>query len=73
MSLMRTTHRTSRRHRRCDGCKALITPGERYLEHVAAPDPFGELGNVSWWRLAECSNCAERYGRPTTPRPPEDT
>lgn len=64
MSLRRTTMRRSRRHRRCDGCKGPIEPGERYAEHVAAPDPYGELGNTTWWRLAECSHCCARYGRP---------
>lgn len=39
-----------------------------YIEHVAAPDPFGEVGNVTWWRLAECAWCAERYDRTLTPR-----
>lgn len=63
-ALQRSTPRRSRRHRRCDGCKGEIQPGDRYMEHVAAPDPMGELGNVSWWRLAECAPCCERSGRP---------
>lgn len=68
MALQRSTPRTSRRYRRCNGCKGPIDCGDRYIEHVAAPDPFGEVGNRSWWRLAECAWCAERYGRPLTPR-----
>lgn len=66
MNFQRTTVRRSRRHRRCDGCKGPIEPGERYAEHVAAPDPH-DLGNVTWWRLAECSECCARYGRPIEP------
>jgi hypothetical protein len=60
--MTRTTPRKARRLRRCDGCKGQIIPGSRYLEHVASPD-HEDLGNVTWWRLAECGECAERYGR----------
>lgn len=59
--MTRTTPRVARKHHTCD-CRAPIRPGERYLEHVAAPDA-PDLGNSQWWRLAECAECATRRGR----------
>mgnify|MGYP006935514237 FL=1 len=64
MGLQRTTVRRSRRLRRCDGCKRPIERGEVYAEHVAAPDPFGDIGNSHWWRLTECAPCCAQMGRP---------
>lgn len=58
-----TTPRTARTPHWCGGCNRHIQPGERYNEGVAAPND-NDLGNEGWWRLAECSRCAERYGRP---------
>ena len=59
--MIRTTERTSRKARRCD-CGNVILPGDRYMEHVAAPGAE-DLGNTRWWRIAECGECAVRYGR----------
>lgn len=44
------------------GCTGYIKPGERYLEHVCSPDHDG-LGNIGWWRMAECAPCAQSRGR----------
>ena len=60
MSFVRTTRRLARKPHICTGGH-LIAAGERYLEHVAAPG--GELGYLTWQRIAECRECAERYGR----------
>lgn len=59
--MTRTTRRRARKAHRC-GCGNRIRPGELYLEHVASPQ-HEDLGNTRWWRLPECSECAERYGR----------
>jgi predicted RNA-binding Zn-ribbon protein involved in translation (DUF1610 family) len=60
--MMRSTARVARKPRRCTDCRRQITSGETYLHHVASPnDP--ELGNETWWRMAECSTCATRDGR----------
>ncbi len=74
--MLRVTARTCTRARRCE-CGAAITPGQRYLEHVAAPR-HGDLGNVRWLRMAACQGCAERRGRGSllaesdVPAEPED-
>lgn len=61
--MIRTTPRTARKPHRCQSdAEHRIRPGERYLEHVAAPQ-HGDLGNDHWWRLAECADCARRYDR----------
>ncbi|HZP49645.1 hypothetical protein [Actinocrinis sp.] len=64
--MIRTQARTARKSHVCTtgalGCVGVIRPGDRYLMHVASPG--GDLGLVSWGRLAECANCAELYGRP---------
>lgn len=60
-----TTPRTARKTHPCSGtCAAYIRPGDRYLEHRAAPG--GELGYEGWVRMAECADCARTYGRPIT-------
>lgn len=59
--MIRSTWRTARKARRC-GCGNSIAPRERYLEHVMSPD-HGDLGGPCWQRIAECSPCAQRYGR----------
>lgn len=57
------TARTARKLRICPSCGRGIHPGDRYWEHVAAPND-NDLGNTHWWRLPECGACASRYGRP---------
>lgn len=57
-----TTARTSRKPRTCTSCNGAIARGDRYLSHVATPDA-PDLNNAHWWRIAECSACATRYGR----------
>lgn len=61
MSHMWAHPRRAARTHRCE-CGHLIRIGERYLRHVLTPN-HPEVGNVGWWRLAECSECAERCGR----------
>jgi hypothetical protein len=63
-ALERTTVRRARVQRRCgEGCcPVVIKPDDLYLEHVVSPG-HPELGNTRWRRLAECSQCAKRYGR----------
>lgn len=57
-----TPHRRSRRVRRCTTCTGRIPAGSPYLELVASPN-HEDLGNQSWWRLAECKPCAVAMGR----------
>lgn len=60
--MIRTTVRTSNRDRWCNDCGRPIRSGVRYLEHVASPW-HGDLNNPRWLRMAECSLCAQGYGR----------
>lgn len=57
-----TTARQCRKHRTCDSCRGSIAEGDRYLSHVATPNA-PDLNNERWWTLAECAECATRYGR----------
>ena len=57
-----TTARMARKIRVCSSCQRYIHKGDRYLTHVAPPDA-PDLNNEHWWRIAECSACATRYGR----------
>lgn len=58
----RTTRRVARKVHRCSrGCDP-IQPGDVYLEHVCSPD-HDDLGNTTWWRVAECAPCARQVGR----------
>lgn len=59
--MVRVTSRTAAKLHEC-GCGRWIRRGDRYVELVASPD-HGDLGNTGWWRIAECSECATRYGR----------
>jgi hypothetical protein len=59
--VIRATWRTARKPRRCE-CSALITPGERYIEHVMSPY-HDTIGGETWQRCAECLPCATRNGR----------
>lgn len=69
-SFIRTTPRIARKPHGCERCFRQIQPGERYAEHVAAPN-HTDLGNTGWWRLAECAPCCASCRRPlpdaTTP------
>lgn len=59
--MSRRTVRTSRVRRLCDSCEArFILPGERYLRWVSFPSD-GIFDQIT--TMAECSSCAERYGR----------
>lgn len=70
--MIRRTVRTSRLHRHCDGCRALIRPGERYVECVASPH-HDDLANPMWWRLDDCAECSARRGKPIpTPKESDD-
>lgn len=57
---VRFSERRSRRRRVCEGCQGWIEPGGVYLRHVTFPSDgvWGTIGT-----LAECADCAERYGR----------
>lgn len=59
--MIRLTPRTARKTRTC-ACGQRILPGDLYLEQVVSPD-HGEVGNVGWWRAAECYPCVSRHGR----------
>lgn len=61
--MIRSTVRTARRSRLCERCGNAIVTGERYREAVASPH-HDDLGNPTWWRLAECESCAATCGRP---------
>ena len=61
-TVIRTEIRTARKVHGCDGCVEVISPGDRYVHHIASPN-HGELGNLGWWRRHECRDCAVRYGR----------
>lgn len=71
--MQRTTRRRARRGRRCDQyrCGNLIAPGDHYLECVISPH-HDDLGNVGWWRLIECAECATAYQRGHLLDPPAD-
>lgn len=56
-----TVRRIARKHRRCS-CGQGIQPGDRYLSHTAFP--YEDVnGGPSFWRLAECGDCAALSGR----------
>ena len=59
--MMRSTPRRSIKLRRCR-CGTAILPGDDYVELVISPD-HGDVGNVGWWRDAECRPCAVRAER----------
>jgi len=59
--IRQATH-CSRKARRCDSCRGSISAGQHYIESVISPG-HGDVGNETWWRAAECRECAERYGR----------
>jgi hypothetical protein len=61
--MIRSTQRTANRPHRCERCGRIIVVGERYREAVASPH-HDDLGNPTWWRLAECTQCAATCGRP---------
>ena len=54
--------RRARKFHQCF-CGRGIREGDLYRSVVASPD-HGDLGNMKWWRSAECSECCRRYGRP---------
>ncbi len=60
--MTRATVRKARKFHRCASCEMPISPGERYLWHVASPN-HQDLNNTRWWRYPECGSCAKRYGR----------
>lgn len=60
--MIRVTKRVARKRHACTACTHAILPGDSYLEHVASPY-HDDLGNDHWWRLCECRDCGERYGR----------
>jgi predicted RNA-binding Zn-ribbon protein involved in translation (DUF1610 family) len=53
--------RTASKPKQCDGCYRQIVPGERYVEHRAAPG--GELGYDHWVALRECARCTQHTPR----------
>jgi hypothetical protein len=61
-----TAARRARKARRCDGCgrPGKIQPGDTYLAGTIFPsdDAFHYVKRVPA-RLAECAECAYRYGR----------
>lgn len=65
MSVKITRRRARRAHPCCWGDCRTITPGETYLLHKAFPgDEAGYATNAGHpVTIAECSDCAKRYGR----------
>lgn len=63
-ALERTVVRRARKQRPCGDswCSVTIKRGDLYLEHVVSPGHV-DLSNTGWRRLAECAECATRYGR----------
>lgn len=57
----RSTVRKARRSRSCGSCQRRIEAGSYYVEHVCSP--AWEFSGGVWCRMAECSECATRYGR----------
>lgn len=64
-----TTPRTARKPHYCGSCNRFIGTGQRYYDGRVAPG-HDAFDNKAWLRLAECSRCAERYGRPIPPADP---
>src|SRR5690349_20563113 len=64
-----TRRRVARTSRPCGSCPeyARIQPGDVYLEHTAFPGPGDDAGYATTAghpvRLAECADCARRFGR----------
>ena len=57
--MTRTIARTARKVHHCADCGGRISPGERYLSHVASPnDP--DVGNETWWRMKELARSVTR-------------
>lgn len=61
--MIRSSTRRARKPHQCERCLGAIEPGALYLESVASPG-HDDLDNQTWWRLAECADCATRCGRP---------
>lgn len=53
--------RTARKTHRCS-CGRWITPGDTYVAHSCTPH-HDIHSNPGWWHVAECAECATRYGR----------
>ncbi len=58
--MIRVQLRKARKVHHC-GCGRVIKVGHYYLEQVCSPRH--EASGGRWGRLAECDECADRYGR----------
>lgn len=58
-----TVRRIARKSHRCNSCdRTAITPGQPYLSGVVFPG-HDLIPTTVPLRLAECADCAARYGR----------
>lgn len=61
-----STERKARKRHCCGSCEESIAPGEFYLRHTTFPGDDNGFADSAGHpvSLAECADCAERYGRP---------
>lgn len=60
---MTAVRRVARKRRYCNGCdRRSIAPGQSYLSGTVFPGHDANTTPVPM-RLAECADCATRYGR----------
>lgn len=57
--------RKARKARICPGCRCYIGAGHLYIEHTEFPGGDAGYADAAGHpvRMAECRQCAERYGR----------
>jgi hypothetical protein len=62
MSEPTTVRRVAMKLHRCNGCESTIKPGRPYLSGIVFPG-HDLISTPVPVRLAECAECAARYGR----------
>lgn len=67
MTTLSRAYPVARKGHRCGSCAGRIHPGERYHRWTGTGDLWDGIA-----RLAECAECAARYGRPVPPAGDED-
>ena len=65
MTTTRSRVRRARKTHRCGCANGPIHPGQFYIEHTQLPGADADYANAAGHpvRMAECRDCAERYGR----------
>jgi hypothetical protein len=79
--MIRAEYRRARKRYRCeqsnpyDDCVnrtfSMIAPGDHYVFMVCSPDHDG-LGNLGWWPLRVCVNCARSLPEASKVLPEEE-